>query len=86
MLYRTEINTINRRAASRAWPLTNLNVPVKIIGGGGGQAPRPLPIYSTEFSTLVRPRFFFLQIFFAVRSLFREENFLKKAFGTRVIL
>ena len=75
MLYRPEINTVNRRAASRAWPLTKLNVPVKIIGGGGGQSPRPLPIYSTEFSTLVRPRFFFLKIFFAAGSLFLEEKF-----------
>ena len=43
MLYRTEINTINRRAASRAWPLTKLNVPVKIIGGEGGGAVPPAP-------------------------------------------
>ena len=43
MLYRTEINTVNRRAASRAWPLTKLNVPVKIIGGGEGRPPGPSP-------------------------------------------
>ena len=32
-LYQTELNTLNRRAAWRTWPLTKLNVPVKIIGG-----------------------------------------------------
>ena len=37
------MNTLNRRAAWRAWPLTKLNVPVK-IPGGGGQPPRPLPM------------------------------------------
>ena len=35
------MNTLNRRAAWRAWPLTKLNVPVKIIGGVG-RPPRPL--------------------------------------------
>ena len=32
MFYRTEMNTLNGKAARRAWPLTKLNVPVKIIG------------------------------------------------------
>ena len=43
------MNTLNRRAAWRAWPLTKLNVPVKIPGGGGGgQPPGPSLCYDTE--------------------------------------
>ena len=44
------MDTLNRRAewSWRAWQLTKLNVPVKIIGGAqGAQAPRPLPAYAT---------------------------------------
>ena len=48
-LYRTEMNTLNRRAAWRAWPLTKLNVPVKIIWGVPC-LPGPSPCYSTEKS------------------------------------
>ena len=38
------MNTLNRKAARRTWPL---NVPVKIIGGGGGRPPGPSPSYGT---------------------------------------
>ena len=41
------MNTLNRRAAWRAWPLTKLNVPVK-IPGGGGSPPGPSLCYDTE--------------------------------------
>ena len=41
-LYRTEMNTLNQRAAWRAWLLTKLNLPVKIIGGA---APPPRPLH-----------------------------------------
>lgn len=48
---RTEMKTLNRRAARKAWALTKLNVPAKLIGveGGGDSAPLgPSPCYGTE--------------------------------------
>ena len=50
-LYRTEMNTLNRRAAWRAWPLAKLNVPVKIIGGVLCH-PGPSPCYGNEKSVV----------------------------------
>ena len=38
------MNTLNRRAACRAWPLTKSNVIVKIIGGTQAS---PAPRYAT---------------------------------------
>ena len=53
MLYRTKMNTLNQRAAGRAWPLTKLNMPVKIIGG-----PPHAKALTTVFSTLYYVDFF----------------------------
>ena len=41
------MNTLNRRAAWRAWPLTKLNLPVKIIGGAQDPPPPPAPPHAT---------------------------------------
>ena len=45
---RTEMKTLNRRAARKAWALTKLNVPAKLIGvGGGGIQPPSAPPHAT---------------------------------------
>ena len=47
MLYRTVTNTLNGKAARRAWPLTKLNVPGKIIGG---PLPNAAPLLTVSFN------------------------------------
>ena len=54
-IYRTEMSTLNRKAAWRAWLLTKLNLPVKIIGGGGGRPPDPSPCYGTAREFCLAP-------------------------------
>ena len=46
------MNTLNRKEAGRAWRLTKLDVPVKIVGGGG--AGPPAPPHAMALSFLVK--------------------------------
>ena len=68
------MNTLNRRAARRAWPLTKLNLPVKITGGGrGDRAPRPLPIlrHCNVFAT---SRFRYIEVLFHISRLWLKSR------------
>ena len=63
------MNTLNRKAAGRAWRLTKLNVPVKIIGAGGVAAGPPAPPHAmalisiTLFGKRIKNPFFLSQMY-----------------------
>ena len=70
------MNTLNRKAAGRAWRLTKLNVPVKIIEGGGAGSSAPphatALISITLFGKRIKNSFFLSQMY----SLLSEIPFL----------
>ena len=66
------MNTLNRRAAWRAWPLTKLNVPVK-IPGGGGSPPRPLPMLR-HWNVFATSRFRYIEGLFHISRLWVESR------------
>ena len=66
------MNTLNRRAAWRAWPLTKWNVPVK-IPGGGEQPPRPLPMLR-HWNVFATSRFHYIEGLFHISRLWVESR------------
>ena len=67
------MSTLNRKAAGRAWRLTKLNVPVKIIGGGGAAPPHAMALISiTLFGKRIKNPFSLSQMY----SLLSEIPFL----------
>ena len=67
------MNTLNERAVWRVWALTQLNVPVKIIGRGGPGPPGPFQCYSSVLNcTLLHDNIFvYMNVFLSNQLTFK---------------